>query len=457
MKSKFKITFVHPCIGRRPGQAYMRTWQMEPLPVAVLAGLTPGDVDVAFFDDRLEAIPYEDTTDLVAISTEVYTAKRAYQIASEYRQRGVPVVMGGFHATLFPEEVARYAETVVLGEAEETWGQVIDDYRHGTARKTYRAERRPCAGISVAPRRGVYAGKRYLPIGLVEAGRGCRFTCEFCAIQTFYRATHQRRPVAAIVDEVRAIKDRSQLIFFVDDNFVADRAAATELLEALVPLRIRWVSQASINTARDPELLRLLAASGCRGLLIGFESLEPENLRQMGKAVNLVQDDFEEAMANLRRHRIRIYGTFVFGYDHDTPATFESALHFAVRHGLYLCGFNHLVPMPGTPLYRRLQQEGRLLYDAWWLDEGYSYNTVPHRPALMSPEEIRAHCLRARRRFYSLPSTVRRVLHPSNRSDWTMFRAFFGLNLLHRFEVGKRDALPLGDQTFRGPLLEATR
>jgi radical SAM superfamily enzyme YgiQ (UPF0313 family) len=429
---------------------------MEPLPVAVLSALTPKDVEQKFHDDRLELIPYDEPTDLVAISTEVYTAKRAYQIASEYRRRGVPVVMGGFHATLFPEEVQRYAESVVLGEAEDLWAKVIDDYRSGTPRKVYRSEARPSLERST-PDRGIYNGKSYLPIGLVEAGRGCKFSCEFCAIQSFFRSSHCRRPAGQIVQEIQKIRDRAKLIFFVDDNLVADRAAARELLEALIPLKIRWVSQASINTALDPEFLALLKASGCQGLLIGFESLDPGNLRQMGKAVNLAQGDFEPAMANLRKHGIRVYGTFVFGYDNDTPETFDRAYDFAVRHGLYLCGFNHLMPMPGTPLYQRLEKEGRLLSDAWWLDNAYTYNTVPFRPARMSPDEIRACCLRTRRRFYSLPTTFRRAFHPPNRSDFMFFKAFFALNLLHRAEIGKRDALPLGDRNFRGPLLEAVR
>ena len=456
MKPRFRLTFVHPCIGRKPGQPYLRTWQMEPLPVAVLSALTPEDVEQRFHDDRLEPIPYDEPTDLVAISTEVYTAKRAYQIASEYRRRGIPVVMGGFHATLFPKEVQRYAESVVLGEAEDLWAKVIDDYRSGTPRKVYRSEARPSLERST-PDRNIYSGKRYLPIGLVEAGRGCKFSCEFCAIQSFFHSSHCRRPAGQIVQEIQKIRDRSKLIFFVDDNLVADRTAARELLEALIPLNIRWVSQASINTALDTEFLALLKASGCQGLLIGFESLDPGNLHQMGKAVNLAQGDFEPAMANLRKHGIRVYGTFVFGYDNDTPETFDRAYDFAVRHGLYLCGFNHLMPMPGTPLYQRLEKEGRLLSDAWWLDEAYTYNTVPFRPARMSPDEIRACCLRTRRRFYSLPTTFRRAFHPPNRSDFMFFKAFFALNLLHRAEIGKRDALPLGDRNFRGPLLEAVR
>jgi radical SAM superfamily enzyme YgiQ (UPF0313 family) len=429
---------------------------MEPLPVAVLAALTPKDVEQRFHDDRMETIPYDEPTDLVAISTEVYTAKRAYQIASEYRRRGVPVVMGGFHATLRPEEVQRYAESVVLGEAEDLWPQVIDDYRSGTPRKLYRSETRPNLNRST-PDRTIYAGKRYLPIGLVEAGRGCRFSCEFCSIQSFYHSTYCPRPVGQIIEELREIRSRSKLIFFVNDNIVSDRTAARELLEALIPLKIRWVSQASINMALDPELLGLLKASGCQGLLIGFESMNPDNLRQMGKGVNLAQGDFEQAMGNLRKYGIRIYGTFVFGYDNDTPETFDRAYEFALRHGLYLCGFNHLTPMPGTPLYQRLEKEGRLLYDAWWLDDAYTYNTVPFRPARMTPGEVRECCLRARRRFYSLPGTLRRAFHPSNHSDWMFFKAFFALNLLHRAEIYKRDALPLGDRNFRGPLLEAAQ
>src|SRR6186997_2653527 len=175
-----RVTLIHPCIGRHRGdRSYVRTWQMEPLPAATIAGLTPREVDVKFYDDRMENIPFDEPTDLVAIPVETYTAKRAYQIASEYRKRGVPVVMGGFHATLVPDEVARYAEAVVTGEAEGIWAEVIDDLRHRTLKRRYHGEQRPLSEIRVDRR--LFRGKRYLPIGLVETGRGCRFPCEFCA------------------------------------------------------------------------------------------------------------------------------------------------------------------------------------------------------------------------------------------------------------------------------------
>ena len=449
-----RLTIVHPCIGRRPGQSYIRTWQMEPLPAATLAGLTPKDVAVCFYDDRMETIPFDQPTDLVAISVETYTAKRAYQIATEYRKRRVPVVMGGFHATLCPEEVARHAEAVVCGEAEQLWPQVIDDARHGRLQKIYRQTGRPTlAGLK--PNRSIFHGKRYLPIGLVEAGRGCHFKCEFCAVQTVFHSSQTRRPVEDILAELEPLRHEKALIFFVDDNITSNLGQAKEFLNALIPMRVRWVSQSSINAAHDEEFLELLARSGCQGVLIGFESLNPANLRHMNKTFNTMRGGFEQALANLRRHRIRVYGTFIFGYDGDTPESFAETVAFAERHALYIAAFNHLTPFPGTPLYRRLQEEGRLLYEAWWLDERYSYNKIPFRPLGMSAESLQRNCLASRRTFYSWPSIVRRGCDEVNRSNWFMWRNFFLINGLHRNDVSLRDHYPLGDELWRGPLLLA--
>lgn len=448
-----RLTIIHPAIGRRLGQRYIRSWQMESLPAALIAGLTPDDVDIRFYDDRMEAIPYNEPTDLVALSVETYTARRAYQIASEFRRLGVPVVMGGFHATLCPEEAARFAESIVVGEAEEIWPQVIDDFRHNRLQPYYKGV--PRTGLTnLHYDRSIFRGKRYLPIGLVEAGRGCRYRCEFCAIQSFFDAHHQLRPVDEVIAELSAMRDSRRIFFFVDDNFAADRRAAGELLEAMIPLKLRWVTQLSIDAAHDSDFLAQLVRAGCKGVLIGFESLDASTLQQMGKGFNTMRGGYQAALDNLCRHNICVYATFIFGYDRDTQESFSRALDFAMQQKFYITAFNHLTPFPGTPLYQRLQKEQRLLYESWWLDDGYSYNGLPFRPLGMEAAEVQHLCLQTRRSFYSLGSILRRGFSQVNRADGFMFRNFFPINLMHRAEVERRDHYPLGDAAWQGQLLE---
>jgi len=449
---KFRLTLIHPCVGRWAGdKQYIRSWQMEPLAPAVLAGLTPDDVDVRFYDDRLEKIPSEERTDIVAISIETYTARRAYQIASEYRSKGIPVVLGGFHATLCPEEAAQYCDAVVIGEAEGQWDTVIDDARHGTLKHFYKQPERPSLGHTRLDR-SIYLGKRYVPVTLIEAGRGCHFRCEFCAVQSYFNATQVRRPVDHILDEVQSTLKRNRFYFFVDDNITSNFDEAKELYRQLAKYNIRWVSQASINTAHDEEFLDLISRSGCEGLLIGFESLNRETLRQMKKKFNTMGGGYEVAMANLDRFNIRLYSTFVFGYDQDTAETFDDTLEFAMRHRFYMAAFNHLTPFPGTPLYQRLKDSGQLLYDNWWMDPGYSYNKIPFRPALLEPEELQRLCIETRAKFYSVANITRRFSNPVNRSNFFMARNYPLINWMIRREVHQRDDLPLGDEGWQGAL-----
>jgi radical SAM superfamily enzyme YgiQ (UPF0313 family) len=398
----------------------------------------------------MEAIEFDAPTDAVAIPIETYTAARAYQIASEYRRRGVPVVMGGFHATLVPDEVARYADAVVTGEAEGIWAEVIDDLRYGTLKRRYHGEQRPLSETRVDRR--LFRGKRYLPIGLVETGRGCRFPCEFCAIQTFYSRTHRRRPPDDVIAELRSLKHEKRVFFFVDDNFAADLQNGRPLLRELAKLGIRWITQMSIDAAHDAGFLEELRRAGCSGVLIGFESLDEENLKVMNKRFNTMRSGFRGALENLRRHRIFVYGTFIFGYEHDTHDSFDEAVDFATEEGMYIAAFNHLTPFPGTPLYKRLEREGRLRFEAWWRDPRYRYNTLPFMPKELTPEEVTAGCVSARRRFYGWPNILRRSTRHIR--DAYVFRNFFLVNAMHRNEISKRDGYPLGDETWNGRLLE---
>lgn len=450
-----RLTIIHPAIGHRQGEHYIRSWQMEPLPAAAIAGLTPKDVEIRFYDDRMESIPFDEATDAVALSLETYTAKRAYQIASEYRRRHVPVVVGGFHASLMPDEAQRFAEAVVIGEAEPVWAEVIDDLRHGTLRSRYSVADRPHLD-SIRVDRSIFQGKRYLPIGLIETGRGCRFPCEFCAIQTFFGRTHRSRPVDEIIAEIQSLKRKVKLFFFVDDNFAGDIRAAKPLLAALAAENIRWVTQMSINAAHDEEFLALLVRAGCVGVLIGFESLDDENLRAMKKRFNTMKGGFDAALVNLQRHGLRIYATFIFGYDRDTPESFDRTVEFAIDKRFYITAFNHLTPFPGTPLYARLEQQRRLRFEAWWLDDAYRYNDVPFVPSQLAPEEMARLCLEARKRFYSWRNILRRGFGAANRGEAFMFRNFFPINALHRTDLHKRNGYPLGDENWSGTLLEAS-
>lgn len=443
------LTFVQPAIGHKRGEKYIKTWQMEPLSIATLAGLTPADVAVTFFDDRMEEIDYERPTDVVAITIETYTAKRAYQIASEYRRRGVPVIMGGFHATLMTHEVSRYAEAVIVGEAESVWREVLDDARHGTLKSEYRSTQSPLDHIRVDRR--VFAGKRYLPVGLIETGRGCKFPCEFCAVQTFFDRSYRHRPVDQVVAEVKELAHERKFLFFVNDNFAGDMKGGGALLEALRDMPIRWVTQISINAAHDEAYVAALARAGCKGVLIGFESLNEDNLKLMNKRFNTMKTGFSGALANLRRHRIAVYGTFMFGYEHDKPESFAEAVDFAIQEQMYITAFNHLTPFPGTPLYTRLKQENRLLYDAWWLDERYRYNDLPYQSRGLEPRQVTEGCLAARSAFYSWRSIFKR--HWGNRGDAFMWRNFFLINAMHRDDIAGRNGFPLGDERISAPLL----
>lgn len=447
-----RLTIIHPGIGRRKGERFIRGWQMEPLAPAVLSALTPADVEVSFYDDRMEPVPFDEPTDLVAISVETYTAKRAYQIASEYRKRGIPVVMGGFHATLVPDEVGDYAEAVVVGEAEEQWPQVIADFRAGRMQRLYRSSTRPSLE-GVRPDRAIFKGKKYLPIGLVEAGRGCHLRCEFCAIQTFFKSTQNRRPVEEIIDEIRGIDKK--LIFFVDDNFTSHIDRAKELMRQLVPLRLKWVSQASIHAAHDEEFLRLARDSGCQALLIGLESLNPDTLKRMRKSFNTMRGGYDVAFANFRRYGIRVYATFMLGYDGDGADAFLQNVHFARQNKFFIVSFNHVTPFPGTPLYDQLERDGRLLYDRWWLHPDYRYGMLPFAPEGMTAEDARMGCLKARKDFYSLASILDRARDVRVNTRGVFGWHYFGINLLMRREVDQREHYPLGDESYTGPLIKA--
>lgn len=441
-----KIAFVRPhLMDRRSSDA------MEPLAFAALAALTPPDCEVELFDERLEPIPAQLEADLVALSVETFTARRAYQLAARWRRAGHRVVMGGFHPSFLPEEALAFADSVVVGDADGVWPQVLSDARSGTLKPLYRGPRaQSLAGVRFD--RSLFANKGYKKIALVQYGRGCRYACDFCAIRAFYNHPPLQRPTAEVVAELEPFAGRT--VFFVDDNLFNDVPSAMRLCEALIPLKLRWACQASIDLTRSPKLLDLMAESGCFGAVVGIESLAEENLRQMRKAWNIGGGTYRDSIRQFHDRGIILMGSFVFGYDHDTVETFERTADFAIESRLALVNFNTLTPAIGSRFFRQLQREGRLVFQRWWLDPRYRYGDATFHPRGMSADELTQGCTRIRKRFYRYRSILERALLKANREDLTRLAVFLAGNLINRQEHSAKLGQRLGDATPLEPALE---
>ncbi len=441
-----KLTLIKPNIGRREHSLYVDEGRMEPLPLGILAALTPPDVDVVLYDDRMEPIPYDEKTDLVGITVETFTARRAYEISAEFRRRGIPVVMGGMHAMLIPDEVAEHCDALIVGDAEPVWAEMIADFRRGALKPRYDAVQPVCPQGNVIARRDLFEGKGYLPISLLQFSRGCAHRCSFCASSVYFKAHHYCRPVPDVIREIQSQKRK--LLFFVDDNIVCNREKAKELFRALIPLKIRWVSQGSMDMLQDPELMELMVKSGCLGLVIGFESISPDCIADMHKYTNkkAASEMYREEIAQLRKWGLQTWAAFTVGHDGDTIESIRATCDFAIKNKFTFAAFNILMPYPNTPLYEKLQREGRLLYDGkWWLHPDYRFNYASIVPKNMTPDELTEIAFDCRRRFNSIGSIIRRAIEPhTNLRTPYRFVTYLLYNPLFRKEVFKKQGLHFG-------------
>ena len=381
---------------------------MMPLVFAVLSSLTPHDIRLEFYDERAADLPDSISAPVIALTVETFAARRSYQLADRYRKEGKKVIMGGFHPSLMPQECLGHADAVIIGDAEDTWPLVIEDLRKDTLRSTYTSS----GDFSLASVRydySVLSHRRYRLIGLVQYCRGCRYNCDFCSIHAFYHDSLRFRPIENVVEDIRNMKQK--YLFFVDDNLFSDVEKAGQLFDAIKPLKKKWVCQVSMDAANNPEMLERMRRSGCIMVLIGFESLNIKNLKQMGKGANIKSGDYEKVIRNIYNAGLMIYGTFIVGYDGDTADTAGELKEFALKHKFAVANFNPLMPMPGTPLYARLAAEDRLPYRKWWIDEGYSYGDAMLNPAGMSGQELMESCRRARYEFNSVKCLIQRSLN----------------------------------------------
>ncbi|MDR2133163.1 MAG: B12-binding domain-containing radical SAM protein [Clostridiales Family XIII bacterium] len=430
-----KIAVIKPSLfGDRSKDA------LNPLLFAILKPLTPPCVDLVFYDENVEAIPQDLECDAVAMTVDTFTARRAYILAERFRAEGIRVILGGYHPTLCSEEALRHADAVVIGEAEDTWGKIVEDISKNSLKRIYRSGND--ADMSrIQYDYSVFEGKKYHRLGFVQFSRGCKFNCDFCSIRAFYGSGVRARPVAAVAENIRNMPQK--LFFFSDDNLFADPKRIDALLTAIGPLKRRWGCQISIDAAQNSDLTERMAACGCIMAVMGFESLNAENLRRMGKGVNL-RGDYAIAIQNMRKAGIMIFGTFVIGYDADTKDTAEEILRFALKHRFAVANFNPLIPTPGTPLYERLKSENRLLRDAWWNASDYGYGDSAFAPRSMTPRELADSCKAARYKFYSYRNILRRALGANARGLFNL-GVFALINLVSRKEIHRKQGRRLGE------------
>lgn len=408
-----------------------------PMCLPVLASLTPPGVKIHLVDENVETVNLAEPADLVAISCMTASAPRGYEIADHFRARGVPVVMGGMHPSVLPQEAAEHSDAVVIGEAENQWPRVFADFAAGRPQQFYRAEERPQLEDLPIPRRDLLRTDRYLTVNLVQTARGCPHACDFCSVSPVFGRRYRFRPIPEVIEEIRSLGSR--WVGFPDDNIVASPRRAKELFEALLPLNLRWVGQGDLSMAKDQELLKLMARSGCMAMFIGLESLSQDSLAAVNKRAN-IGVDYERAIAAIHRHGIDIVGSFIFGLDPDQPGVFRQTVAFAERVKLGVAQFPVLTPFPGTPLYDRLKEEGRITSFDWSL---YTMGNVVYQPRNMTADELRQGRAYAYRRFYSLPSILRRMLvRRPGKSSW-LLRTVVNLSYRRRLRGGKiADSLP---------------
>lgn len=393
---------------------------VPPSTLCYLAALTPKDVEISITDEMIENIDFKKDVDLVGITVSTAVAPRAYEISDRFRARGISVVLGGFHPTFLPEETIKHADAVCIGEAESCWPSLISDFKRGKLKKFYTStERHNLSGIPI-PRRDLLKKGRYLT-NAVQTSRGCPFSCSFCAMIQFYGHSYRFRPVKEVIQEIESINGNKMPIIFVDDNIVGDLKRANELFKTLIPLNIKWASEASITVAQNKELLNLIAKSGCAELFIGFESIESKNVEEIGTPFKFPKK-YEEAIKKIHDHGIGVHGAFVFGFDHDDRGIFERTVHFAVKNKLESATFTILTPLPGTPLYETLYKQGRIIDKNW---SHYDMNCAVFKPAKMSVEALQEGTRWAWEKFYSYSSIFKRTRTIRNLSSFWMTNLYF--------------------------------
>ena len=413
---------------------------LKPLAFMILNSLTPKEIDVDFFDERIEKLPHDLDSDVVCFSVETFSAKRAYLLADKYKNQNpnTKIIMGGFHPTACPDETSNYADSVIIGDAEPVWENVIKDLLNNDLKRRYISSNSYMLPFSKMDA-SIFNNKKYAKVGIVQWKRGCAFNCNFCSISSFYKSCVLEREVDDVISEIKNIKEK--LLFMADDNLLHDRAKLKEFLIKLMPLKKKWVCQISINVTADDELLKLMAKSGCIIMLVGFESLDIKNLIKIGKKQNIANNDYDNSIKKIYSHGMMIYATYIFGYPHDTLESFDIIYKFSMKHKFLVTNFNPLMAMPATDLYNELKADGKLINEKWWLSDKFSYGDSMHYPENYSAQQLAENCKKIRYKFYSGINIAKRMFNPVN---FRHLPVFLLLNIVSAFEIRRKQKMKLG-------------
>jgi radical SAM superfamily enzyme YgiQ (UPF0313 family) len=375
---------------------------LPPMALPLLAALSPPGVEVRLIDEAVQDVDLNLEADLVGFSVMTATAPRAYRLADRFRSRGIKVVMGGVHPSSLPEEALQHSDAVVIGEGEGHWARILKDADQGSLKRTYENSSSIPLDQLPIPSWDLLPAQRYFVPRTVQVSRGCPMSCSFCSVSSFFGRSYRHRSAFQVIEEIRAHKKK--LLIFADDNIAGNPEAAKELFAAMIPLKKKWVSQCSLSIADDPELLDLAARSGCIGLLIGFESISLEVLKSIGKRVNLHRQ-YQEAIRKIHARGIHIQGSFIFGFDEDTPESIPATVQFVKENRLTGVNYCRLTPFPGTKLYADLDREGRIIDRDW---SKYDRQNVVFQPRNFAPRDLQEKIFWAYSQTYNLRSLWQR-------------------------------------------------
>jgi radical SAM superfamily enzyme YgiQ (UPF0313 family) len=395
-----------------------------------VAALTPPDVDVRIVDESVDDIDPAFKPDLVGISVLTHSAPYAYAMAADYRRNGIPVVLGGIHPSLNPQEALEHADAVVVGEAEATWPGLIEDFRGGRLRRLYRREGLPDMDRSPTPRRDLLRNRYYQVPNVIQASKGCPFDCEFCTLVPFVDYRMRFRDVDRVIDEIRGLPPGP--LMFVDDNLYANKHYFRKLFRAMAPLKRRFVGEATWHIAFDDETLGLAKEAGCLGLFVGFDSIGEQPMVRKVPKPSEAEEIYVEATRAFHRRGLAIVAAFVFGFDNDDAGVFERTFRIIRRAGADLVNFSTLIPYPGTPAFARIEREGRIHMRDW---SRYVTPNVVFQPARMTPDELAAGTRWIHDRFFSLSHVARTALRTTYQIGWGLGLLTLKLNLARRRNI----------------------